>query len=61
MTPSTKNNYGLDYCSILVLPSLPPTLVIAESNGNLHHGLLLEAECADEVSNVCMARKASIN
>lgn len=41
--PATADNYGCDYCAVLVLPSQPPTVVMAETNGNLHHGLLLEA------------------
>lgn len=44
------DNYGLDSCSLLVIPSLPPALVIAESNGKLHHALFLEAENAEDVS-----------
>ncbi|KAM7349949.1 nuclear pore complex protein Nup88 isoform 2-T2 [Cochliomyia hominivorax] len=51
ITPSTVDNYGLDSCSILVIPSLPPTLVIAETNGKLHHALFLEAENAEDSFN----------
>ncbi|TMW54168.1 hypothetical protein DOY81_000752 [Sarcophaga bullata] len=51
MTPSTVDNYGLDSCSILVIPSLPPTLIIAETNGKLHHALFLEAENAEDSFN----------
>uniref|UniRef100_A0A1I8MYA6 Nuclear pore complex protein Nup88 n=1 Tax=Musca domestica TaxID=7370 RepID=A0A1I8MYA6_MUSDO len=51
ITPSTVDNYGLDSCSILVIPSLPPTLVIAETNGKLHHALFLEAENAENSFN----------
>lgn len=42
MQPAQPDNYGLDYCAVLVLPSQPPTIVVAETNGNLHHGLLLD-------------------
>ncbi|XP_053951323.1 nuclear pore complex protein Nup88 [Anastrepha ludens] len=49
--PQSSDNYGLDSCAILVIPSLPPTLIIAESNGNLHHALFLEAEEAEESFN----------
>uniref|UniRef100_A0A1A9WCN8 Nucleoporin Nup88 n=1 Tax=Glossina brevipalpis TaxID=37001 RepID=A0A1A9WCN8_9MUSC len=52
MTPSRTDNYGLDSCSLLVIPSLPPTLVIAETNGKLHHGLFLEAEVAGSPPSV---------
>uniref|UniRef100_A0A1A9W7V8 Nuclear pore complex protein Nup88 n=1 Tax=Glossina brevipalpis TaxID=37001 RepID=A0A1A9W7V8_9MUSC len=47
MTPSQTDNYGSDSCSLLIIPSLPPTLVIAETNGKLHHALLLEAKVAE--------------
>ncbi|KAL9873203.1 nuclear pore complex protein Nup88 [Glossina fuscipes fuscipes] len=47
ITPSSTDNYGVDYCSLLVVPSLPPTLVIAETNGKLHHAMFLEAEVAE--------------
>lgn len=50
MLPQVTDNYGVDSCALVVIPSLPPTLVIAESNGKLHNGLLLEAETAEEVS-----------
>ncbi|XP_018794479.1 PREDICTED: nuclear pore complex protein Nup88 isoform X2 [Bactrocera latifrons] len=51
ITPQSNDNYGLDSCAILVIPSLPPTLVIAEANGTLHHALFLEAEEAEESFN----------
>uniref|UniRef100_A0A0A1XHN4 Nuclear pore complex protein Nup88 n=1 Tax=Zeugodacus cucurbitae TaxID=28588 RepID=A0A0A1XHN4_ZEUCU len=51
ITPHSNDNYGLDSCAILVIPSLPPTLVIAEANGTLHHALFLEAEEAEESFN----------
>ncbi|XP_049310430.1 nuclear pore complex protein Nup88 isoform X1 [Bactrocera dorsalis] len=51
ITPQSNDNYGLESCAILVIPSLPPTLVIAEANGTLHHALFLEAEEADESFN----------
>ncbi|KAH8278812.1 hypothetical protein KR018_009982 [Drosophila ironensis] len=47
ITPQAQDNYGLESCSLLVIPSLPPTLVIAESSGKLHHALLMEAEAAE--------------
>ncbi|XP_055913972.1 nuclear pore complex protein Nup88 [Eupeodes corollae] len=42
--PQTNDNYGLDSCSILLIQSLPPTVVIAESTGKLHHALLMQAD-----------------
>lgn len=44
ITPSDYGNYGSTFCSILVLPSTPPTIVLAENSGRLHHGLLLEID-----------------
>lgn len=41
--PSQKLNYGDDYCSLLVIPSLPPTVVMAESSGKMHHLLMMES------------------
>lgn len=49
MFPQTIDNYGDDSCSILILPTLPPTIVIAESTGKLHHALLLETESCNKV------------
>lgn len=45
--PQQKNNYGDDSCSLLVIPTLPPTLVIAENSGKLHHLLMIEAQHED--------------
>ncbi|CAG9806139.1 unnamed protein product [Chironomus riparius] len=42
MTPSQKDNYGDDSCSLLVIPTNPMTIVIAENSGILHHALLIE-------------------
>jgi hypothetical protein len=42
--PQSHDNYGVDSCSILVMPTLPPTVVIAETTGKMHHALLLEAD-----------------
>ncbi|KAH8383504.1 hypothetical protein KR009_008940 [Drosophila setifemur] len=51
ITPQAHNNYGLESCSLMVIPSLPPTVVVAESNGKLHHALLMEAETAEHSFN----------
>lgn len=48
--PSTFDNYGDDSCSILIIPSLPPTIIIAESSGNLFHGLLMDSDSSDNNS-----------
>lgn len=43
MSPSKKDNYGDDFCSLLVIQTLPPTIVIAENRGILHHILMVDA------------------
>jgi nuclear pore complex protein Nup88 len=44
MYPEKLDNYGLDSCSLIVIPTLPPTVVIAENTGKIHHALLVESE-----------------
>ncbi|XP_055610610.1 nuclear pore complex protein Nup88-like [Uranotaenia lowii] len=48
--PQVNDNYGLDSCSLVVVPSLPPTIIIAESNGKTHHALMLEVQDPEERS-----------
>ncbi|XP_050100888.1 nuclear pore complex protein Nup88 [Anopheles aquasalis] len=48
--PQVDDNYGLDSCSLIVIPTLPPTVIIAESTGKTHHALFLEEECPLERS-----------
>lgn len=50
ISPSDYSNYGDKFCSILVLPSCPPTLVMAQNSGRLHHGLLLKLDEELDVS-----------
>lgn len=50
MIPSAMDNYGTDYCSILVIPTLPPTVIIAENSGRLHQSILMESEDDNEKS-----------
>lgn len=47
--PQQNQNYGDDSCSLLVIPTLPPTLVIAENTGKLHHLLMMETS-SDETT-----------
>ncbi|XP_037931673.1 nuclear pore complex protein Nup88-like [Teleopsis dalmanni] len=51
MLPQEIGNYGTDSCSILCIPSVPLTIVIAESNGTLHHAVLLEDDELEESFN----------
>lgn len=48
--PAKKDNYGDDSCSLLVIPTLPLTIVIAENSGILHHALMIESESANDMS-----------
>ncbi|XP_058448960.1 nuclear pore complex protein Nup88 [Malaya genurostris] len=48
--PQVDDNYGLDSCSLVVIPSQPATVIIAESTGKTHHALLLEEESPSERS-----------
>ena len=43
MHPPAEDNYGSDATSLLVLPTDPPCLVIANANGVLHHCVYLDA------------------
>ncbi|CAO1403688.1 unnamed protein product [Diamesa serratosioi] len=47
MIPRQNDNYGDDSCSLIVIPTLPPTIVIAESTGTLHHILMIESTSED--------------
>lgn len=49
--PALRENYGDDSCSLLVIPTLPPTIVIAETTGIVHHALLIEASNEDYTLN----------
>lgn len=51
MIPQQMANYGDDSCSLLVIPTLPPTLIIAENSGRLHHALLIEVAPEDSSFN----------
>lgn len=44
MYPSAKDNYGLDSCAILALPSNPTALVVAEPCGRLFHMILVDSD-----------------
>lgn len=47
MLPPKQDNYGLDSCSLIVIPTQPPALVIAENSGKIHHALLIESSIED--------------
>lgn len=42
MYPPAEDNYGSESCSLLCLPSQPPVLILATSEGQLHHCLVVE-------------------
>lgn len=41
MYPPADDNYGVEACSILVLRTVPSTLIVATSTGTLYHSVLL--------------------
>ncbi|XP_058130723.1 nuclear pore complex protein Nup88 [Anopheles ziemanni] len=45
--PQVDDNYGLDSCSLIVIPTLPPTVIIAESTGKTHHALFIDEPLGD--------------
>jgi len=49
ITPQVSNNYGLESCSVIVIPSVPPTIVIAECGGRLHHALMIDLKKTEHV------------
>ncbi|XP_013400315.2 nuclear pore complex protein Nup88-like [Lingula anatina] len=53
MHPPAEDNYGTDACSLLCIHSTPPVLVIATSDGNLYHCVVLnKGEDDDSLSEV---------
>lgn len=55
MYPSRRDNFGTDSCALLVLPTNPVTIVIAEPNGKLYHAILVEGggdECETSFNEV---------
>lgn len=48
MYPPADDNYGVDACSILVLPTWPNAVVVATCSGTLYHCVMLKT-AADEV------------
>lgn len=43
MYPQRRDNFGVDSCALLVLPTNPMTVVIAEPTGKLYHAILIES------------------
>ena len=44
MYPAADDNYGLDACSLLCLPSRPPVIAMATASGKIYHCITLESE-----------------
>lgn len=42
--PEKRDNYGLDSCAVLAMPSNPTTIIVAEPSGKLFHMILLEID-----------------
>lgn len=51
MYPSASDNYGLDSCAVLALPSNPTTLIVAEPSGRLFHMILVDTEAESNHSD----------
>nr|XP_022342130.1 nuclear pore complex protein Nup88-like [Crassostrea virginica] len=47
MYPPAEDNYGVDACSVAVLGSSPPVLVIGTRDGKLHHCLVMQSSLED--------------
>ncbi|KAG7157815.1 Nuclear pore complex protein Nup88-like [Homarus americanus] len=52
MTPACDDNYGLDSCSLLVLQSSPPVLVIATTTGQLHHCIVVDNDLNEDTGSL---------
>ena len=48
MFPASYNNYGLEFNNLLVIPSTPNVLIIANSDGLLHHCIVMENMVNDQ-------------
>ncbi|XP_076325192.1 LOW QUALITY PROTEIN: nuclear pore complex protein Nup88 [Tachypleus tridentatus] len=58
MHPPAEDNYGVDACSVLCLPSVPPVLVIATSSNIIYHSVILPSDSTakdDEQSELSWA------
>lgn len=51
MYPSSADNFGIDSCAVLALPSNPPTIVIAEPSGKIYHAIMIENDEVNEQSH----------
>lgn len=52
MYPPADDNYGVDACSVLVLQTSPPLLVVGTCTGTLYHCLLLCPEDQDVAASM---------
>lgn len=50
MYPQSDDNYGVDACSLICLPSAVPVLVIATASGMLYHCMVLATIVSDDDS-----------
>jgi len=58
MYPPADDNYGVDACSVIVLPSSPPLLVVSTCSGTLYHCLIMDPEERDD-SDSKLSKKVS--
>ncbi|KAK0159597.1 hypothetical protein PV327_010693 [Microctonus hyperodae] len=59
--PPTVDNYGVDSCSIMCIPTTPPIVSIATATGIIHHAILLrdEQEEINDTNNKSNNKKQS--
>ncbi|XP_053635741.2 nucleoporin 88 [Cherax quadricarinatus] len=61
MIPACDDNYGLDSCSLLVLQSSPPVLVIATTTGQLHHCIVIDSDVNEDESLSSIATSVKLH
>ena len=62
MFPANFDNYGLEFCSLLVLPSTPNVLVVGNSKGFLHHCVFMDNPDVDNnIDSICDSSASDID
>ena len=51
--PASEDNYGVDACSIICLPTQPVVIVISTLNGNIFHAIVTDTESEDHDVSIC--------
>lgn len=61
MYPPADDNYGVDACSVLVLQTSPPLLVVGTCAGTLYHCLLLSPEDEGEEGTLTLRDLSAVD